>query len=541
MVDLLNIIITTIFLATILNIILKKVHIPTIIGYIFTGLIVSLLFGIKHNHTLHEIAEFGIVFLMFTIGLEFSIEHLNKMKKYVFGLGFAQVMIVGGIFSLSAEYIFGLPNKTAIIIGVAMALSSTAIVLKLLNENGQIESDYGKKTLGILIFQDIAVIPILLMITIFTNTDKEISELLLDTAVSAAIALSILFVMGKYVAEPFLKSVVETKSPEIFIGSVLLIVIAASTLAHALGFSYSLGAFLAGMMLAETKYKYQVEADLIPFRDLLLGLFFVTVGMQIDLNTITNHYGTILLLLVGIMSIKALAIMVIVYIFSKKKSSSLKTALAISQVGEFSLAILALASANNLIDSFSNQILIVTIVLSMVITPFILKNLDKIKALLLQSHTETNDIHVSDDKLNHHVIVCGYGHLGKNIVKRLQKMDIKYIVVDFDIKIVEDAQKEGIPIIFGNSAQQDVLKHLNIEKSIAAIVAIENLHNLHLVLNSIYSLNKNINIVTKVNDEESIELLQEYNLKHILNSSDEISRILIDEAMSCNLVYETKK
>jgi CPA2 family monovalent cation:H+ antiporter-2 len=205
MVDLLNIIITTIFLATILNIILKKVHIPTIIGYIFTGLIVSLLFGIKHNHTLHEIAEFGIVFLMFTIGLEFSIEHLNKMKKYVFGLGFAQVMIVGGIFSLSAEYIFGLPNKTAIIIGVAMALSSTAIVLKLLNENGQIESDYGKKTLGILIFQDIAVIPILLMITIFTNTDKEISELLLDTAVSAAIALSILFVMGKYVAEPFFK------------------------------------------------------------------------------------------------------------------------------------------------------------------------------------------------------------------------------------------------------------------------------------------------------------------------------------------------
>jgi CPA2 family monovalent cation:H+ antiporter-2 len=308
-----------------------------------------------------------------------------------------------------------------------------------------------------------------------------------------------------------------------------------------LGFSYSLGAFLAGMMLAETKYKYQVEADLIPFRDLLLGLFFVTVGMQIDLNTITIHYGTILLLLVGIMSIKALAIMVIVYIFSKKKSSSLKTALAISQVGEFSLAILALASANNLIDSFSNQILIVTIVLSMVITPFILKNLDKIKSLLLQSHTETNDIHVSDDKLNHHVIVCGYGHLGKNIVKRLQKMDIKYIVVDFDIKIVEDAQKEGIPIIFGNSAQQDVLKHLNIEKSIAAIVAIENLHNLHLVLNSIYSLNKNINIVTKVNDEESIELLQEYNLKHILNSSDEISRILIDEAMSCNLVYETKK
>jgi CPA2 family monovalent cation:H+ antiporter-2 len=538
-IDLLNIIVVTIFISTILNIILKKIHIPTIIGYIITGLIVSLVFNIHHNHTLHEIAEFGIVFLMFTIGLEFSIEHLNKMKKYVFGLGLAQVMIVGGVFSLLAQYVFDMPQKTGIIIGVALALSSTAIVLKLLNESGQIEHDYGKKTLGILIFQDIAVIPILLMITIFTNTDKELSTLLFDTFLSAAIALSIMFIMGKYVAEPFLKAVLDAKSSEIFIGSILLIVIASSTFAHSLGFSYSLGAFLAGMMIAETKYKYQIEADLIPFRDLLLGLFFITVGMQIDLNTIVNYYDTILMLLVSIMFIKAIVIMVIVYFFSKKKDSSLKTALAISQVGEFSLAILALANANNLVDSFSNQILIVTIVISMVLTPFILKNLEKIESLLLQKHTDAESIPSDTSGLNHHVIICGYGHLGQNIAKRLEKMGMTYIVVEFDIKIVEDAQKNGIPIIFGNSAQQDVLKHLNIEKSIAAIVAIENPHNMHLVVNSIYTLNKDINIVTKVNDENSMDLLKDYKLKHILNSSDEISKILIDEAMSCDLVKKS--
>jgi CPA2 family monovalent cation:H+ antiporter-2 len=535
MTDLLNIIVVTIFISTVLNIILKKIHIPTIIGYIFTGLIVSILFNIHHNHTLHEIAEFGIVFLMFTIGLEFSIEHLKKMKKYVFGLGFAQVMIVGGIFSLSAQYIFGLPHKTSIIIGAALALSSTAIVLKLLNENGQIEHDYGKKTLGILIFQDIAVIPILLMITIFTNTDKEISSLLLDTFISAIVAISIIFILGKYVTEPFLKAVLDTKSSEIFIGSILLIVIGASTMAHGFGFSYSLGAFLAGMMIAETKYKYQIEADLIPFRDLLLGLFFITVGMQINLNTIVNYYDTILMLLVAIMLIKAIAIMIIVYLFSKKTSSSIKTALTISQVGEFSLAIFALASANNLIDDFSNQILIVTVVISMIITPFILKNLDKIKSMLLQKHTEVEEIKIDTDKLEHHVIICGYGHLGKNIAEKLEKMAIKYIVIDFDIKIVEEAQKDGIPIIFGNSAQQDVLRHLNIEKSIATIIAIENPHNLRLVVNSVNSLNKNINIVTKVNDEESKENISDLNLKHVVNSSEEIATILINEAMSCEI------
>ena len=295
----LDIIVMTIFIATLTNLILTRFHIPTIIGYIATGIIITYLLQLSqasHSEQLHTLAEFGIVFLMFTIGLEFSIHHLVKMRKEVFLYGSLQVGLSMLSFFLIAFYLFHLNVQASIVIAAALALSSTAIVLKILNSSRDISKAYGTRSLGILIFQDIMVIPILLMITILSSNNISMDELLLKTVFDAFLLFIALWAFGKFILEPFFNEVVKSNSDEIFIGSVLFVVMGASALADTLGFSYSLGAFIAGMIIAETRYKHQVEADLIPFRDLLLGIFFITVGMQIDFSVIAisllDHTGT---------------------------------------------------------------------------------------------------------------------------------------------------------------------------------------------------------------------------------------------------------
>ncbi len=333
----LEIIVLTIFIATITNLFLTRLHIPTIIGYIATGIIITYFLQLSHathSKELHMIAEFGIVFLMFTIGLEFSIHHLVKMRKEVFLYGGLQVGFSILAFYLIARYYFGVDIKPSIIIGAALALSSTAIVLKILNSNRNINKEYGRRSLGILIFQDIMVIPILLMITIFSSEDLTLGELLLKTAIDAAILFVVLWAFGKFILEPFFNEVVKSNSDEIFIGSVLFIVIGSSVLAHSLGFSYSLGAFIAGMIIAETRYKHQVEADLIPFRDLLLGIFFVTVGMQIDFSVVAENYGTILGLLL-LFTVVKMSIIFLLLRWTAGIRVAVKTALTLFQLGEF--------------------------------------------------------------------------------------------------------------------------------------------------------------------------------------------------------------
>jgi len=355
--------IVTISIATVINVFLKKVDMPTVIGYIFTGLIIAQIFdfGEHSKETLSHLAEFGIVFLMFTIGLEFSISQMKAMKKEVFVYGFLQVILSGLLFTFLAHNFFILELKNAIVVGMALSLSSTAIVLKILNENGDIHTGYGRITLGVLLFQDLAVIPMLLMISIFTSENASISELLLDTVISAIIVFVILFIVGKFFIERFFDWVTSSNSEEIFLASVILTVITASVIAELFGFTYTLGAFIAGMTIAETKYRYRIEADLVPFRDILLGIFFVTIGLQIEIGIVVDFGLIILGLLISIMLIKVLVLFIALKFFVQSRSA-LKSSLALMQVGEFALAIFALASVNNLIDPTINQIMIVTVV-----------------------------------------------------------------------------------------------------------------------------------------------------------------------------------
>lgn len=530
----LEIIVAGIGIATVLNLFLKKFHIPTIIGFIATGTIITYGFELHdatNSHDLKLVAEFGIVFLMFTIGLEFSVKHLIRMKKEVFMYGGLQVIITATLITLIAIYGFDLDIKAAVIIGAALALSSTAIVLKLLNENGDINQQYGQRSLGILLFQDITVIPILLMITMFSAEDIPVHTLLLKTVIAALVLFVALWFTGKYLLEPFLHEVTKVNSNEIFIGSILFLVLGASSMAHLIGFSYSLGAFLAGMLIAETRYKHQIEADLIPFRDLLLGVFFVTVGMQINFTIISDYLLMILLLLVGLIALKVIIIFMLLQ-FATSKRVALKSALSLFQLGEFGLVVFELASTKNLLDTTTTQVLIVVIILSMILTPFLLRHISSVTDFLMPSAKgETLDLaHISKGYSNH-IILIGYGRLGKHIAKLLERDGYDYVVIEQNIKTAEDAQKQGKPVIFGNAAQKHILEALNIHKSLSVVISLGNNEKLYLVCQTVQKVAPNVKTVVKVNSFQEKQMLLDLGLTHIIVETEETAIGMYNEAL----------
>ncbi|MDQ1325571.1 MAG: monovalent cation:H+ antiporter-2, family [Campylobacterota bacterium] len=533
------ILIVAVAIATVLNVLLKKFHIPTVIGYIFSGFALSAIFhfGKESRDTLSHLAEFGIVFLLFTIGLEFSISHLRNMKKEVFVFGGLEVILLGLLFTALGYWLMGLEIKSAIVIGFALSLSSTAIVLKVLNETHDIHSGYGRIAVGILLFQDLAVIPILLMVSFFASETASIGTMLLQTLIGAIVIFFIIFLAGKYFLEPFFDWITSSDSEEIFLGAVLLIVISASVLAEVFGFSYSLGAFLIGMTLAETKYRYRIEANLIPFRDILLGVFFVTIGMQIDWHSFIYYGYEIVGLLMGIILLKGFLIFGVLQFFVQRRSA-LKASLALFQVGEFSLAIFALANGMQLIGHELNQILIITVALSMIITPFVLKNIKIISNALTKEPETLRERALAGGTYEGHLIVCGYGPLGQKLVETFREKGLLYVILEHDVKIVDAAIAKGEKRIFlANAAQKMVLEHFNVVDSAAIIVAIENEIQRQLICENIISFGAHINSIVKVNNVSEEEVIASLGIRHIVNSREIITDMLTQKALTCQLNY----
>ncbi len=537
--DFLSIIVATLAISLIVNIFLKYIDVSPILGYIFTGFILSLILDFAHiNHgQLAHIAEFGIVFLMFTIGLEFSLQHLQSMKKEVFVYGFLQVIITSAFFSYIAHHFFGIDPKSSIIIGAALSLSSTAIVLKTLNENNDIHRPYGRSSTGMLIFQDLAVIPILLMITIFTNQNIAVEELLLQTFYSATFVLATLFLLGKFALTKFFAYVVDTKSDEIFIASILLIVLSASLFAHVFGFSYSLGAFLAGMLIAETKYKYKIESDLIPFRDLLLGFFFITVGLQINLHTISEYYHIIIALTASILLLKAILIFIILRVFTFTKRA-IKIALTLAQVGEFSFAVFALAQQNSLMDGQLYQILVTVVIISLIFTSLVIRHVRTFTNLLMPSSSEDLSEPILSAGMKNHIIVCGYSLLGQNIVKELKEKEISYVAIEHDQNHVESALERGDVVFLGNAQARPLLESVYIKNAQAVIIAIDNDEQIRLICESIKALNPQIHIIVKITHNVQAEDLKELDVHDVINENEVLSKKLVDKATSCALYKE---
>ena len=534
--DILSIIVITLALAIFINLILKKLHISSIVGYIITGTIIGYFMGfskITQNELAH-IAEFGIVFLMFTIGLEFSIHHLKQMKKEVFLYGGLQVLLVSSFFGFVAHHYFGIDIKASIILGAAISLSSTAIVLKILNETGDIHRPYGRNSVGILIFQDLAVIPIFIMITMFGNSDSSLVDLVTNTAISAVFVLITLYLVGKFVLERMLAAVVNTKSEELFIGSILLLVLSAALFAHIFGFSYSLGAFIAGMLIAETKYRYQVEADLVPFRDILLGFFFVTVGIQVNINYVIENFTLIVSLTVAILFVKLLLIFGLIALFSIPKRA-FKTALALAQVGEFSFAVLAVAASMNLLPADIHQLMLSSIIVSLIFTSIALKYVRQFSNLFFIKKSELLDEPMIPAEISSHIIVCGYSLLGQKIVKKLRRDGFAYVAIEHDRDHVKKGHDIGDVVFFGNAASKTMLNSLNVKNAIAVIIAIDNDEKVRLITEAIKSIDPKIEVIVKISHQAQIDDLSDLDVKNFVNENQIVADELIKKAITCSL------
>ena len=484
----------------ILGIILKRFDVPPIVGYILSGIILVNIIGSNtdNSHTLEQIAEFGIVFLMFTIGLEMKLENLIQMRKQVFVYGGLQVVLSILFFTSIAYFLFSLDIKSSLVIGGALSLSSTAIVLKILNDTNKITNYYGQNSLGMLICQDLAVIPILLVLTILSSNGSSIGDLISDIVLSGITLLVVMIVFGKYFLNHILKLVNKAETHELFILIVLIIAIGSSFLAHYLGFTYSMGAFIGGMLIAETHYKHQVEADLIPFRDLFLALFFVTVGMQIDIGFFVSHVMEVFGLTIIIMLAKALIIFGIIYYFVGKRVA-FETALTISQVGEFSFVVFTLATQNTLLDANTGQLLTLAVIISMVLTPFILKNIEFITNKVLRKKDINSEVlNISKESLNEHIIVCGYGSFGKQILLNLKNENIEHIAIIDNYEFFENALSHGEKVIFGNPAQKHILQEAGVSKAKAVIIALHDIESIILLSHTIKNLNSQIKILAKV-------------------------------------------
>ncbi len=527
----LEIIVSTLFIATVLNIILNKFNMPTIIGYIMTWTIIAYIFWLNEltdNGYLKTISEFWIVFLMFTIGIEFSIKNFIAMRKSVFLLWWLQVLATFIVFYLLSIFFFSLNTVQSILISLWLSLSSTAVVLKILNENWAINKNYWNNTLWILLFQDLMVIPILILINIFTNTDANIWLLLSKTFVSAFLLIFVLWLTGFYLLDYFLDKVSETKSNEIFIWSILFIVIWAAIFAHYLWFSYSLWALIAWVLIAETHYKHQVEADLIPFRDLLLWFFFVTVWMQLDINIIYENLWAIFGLLLLLLFLKTIVIYLAMIKFNNKRTS-FKTALSLFQFWEFGIVIFQLASANKLIDTWISQILVLVIIISMIITPIILNHIGEITDFVLWYKYRKEDGHMLWEKYKNHVVLIWYGRLWKILSALLDKKHIEYIILESYIKAYKQWKRDGKPIIYWNAFQANTLKHVNIEDAKTVLISVGKSDRLFMITDVIKKLNINWNIVVKVNNYDEEEMLKKLNVENIIVETEKTALAMISK------------
>lgn len=557
-------------MAVISGIVLSWLKIPTIIGYILTGVLTTYIFGfqLEDSGELNDIAEFGVVFLMFMIGLDFSFKSLTSMKQEVLVFGGLQIGISIAFFYVVCFYFLGFNFSTSIIISSAVSLSSTAIVLKFLNESAQTKTPYGMASVGILIFQDIAVIPILLMIKLLSDKDSHLSALLLTTLISAIIVLIVLFLPGRIMAKLFLRFSANMKTDEIFVGAVFLIVLGAAYISKSFGFSLALGAFLAGMIISNTPYKYQVSSVLTHFRDILLGVFFITVGMQVDIIFLLEYFVVILILVALMMGAKALLMYLFLFLFRGQRIG-LRIALSLAQIGEFSFAIFLLASQHKILDLHLDggilgilfgeeffasitpdkiyQFLTLMVIFSMIATPFILDRLDKVTNFFLRYLTPVSSFFArrkaksyDDTKADHtnhatdlekHVVVCGYGELGKKILEYFKGCDVQYIAVDKNYNKVEEAIKKGEPVIYGDITRRQILEQLGITKCSAVIIAIDSIDSAQRAHQDIHALSPYCKIILKTKSSKFASEIQSQGVYAVVHERREVAKILSDLAL----------
>ena len=519
----------------------RRLHFPPILGYIIVGIIVGPNgFGwIDKEENIELLAEFGIVFLLFAIGLEFSLAQMISMRRQVFGLGTVQV-VTTALLVYFVGYLAGLDTNTNIVVASAFALSSTAIVIKQLTEQSEIHSRHGRSALGVLIFQDIIAIPLLILIpalALSSAGDNTLGATLGIAFLKGVFVVVVMHLIGKYLLRPLFHEVASAKSQELFTLTVLTVALGAAAFTEQMGLSMTLGAFLAGMMLSETEYRHQIESDIRPFQDILLGLFFVTVGMLISLEVLQQHFWLIISITIGIVLLKGVALYVIARVFKKEGGVALRIALSLSQVGEFGLVLMTLAFTYKLLPAEMGNILLTAAVLSMSMAPFLVKFNGRIakrwhKESYSANHHEIEQTIIDDNQhLDKHVILCGFGRVGQTVGRFLSKANKSFVALDMDIKRVQEAHSAGENVYYGDAAKETILKAAFLNKARIVIVTFSDFHASIKILKNIRHINKHIPILVRTPDDSHVNELLEAGANEVIPDTFESSIMLASHLM----------
>ncbi|MBA0922030.1 MAG: cation:proton antiporter [Nitrosospira sp.] len=510
---------------------------PAIIAYFTVGLILGphCIGVLPDSESSRHVAEFGIVFLMFSIGLEFSLPKLHSMRNILFGLGGAQVLITL-LTSMGLALWSGLDLTSAFVIGSAFTMSSTAIVSKILMQRIDLDSRHGRLAIGILIFQDIVVIPILILIPALGVSTNDWSSVFLMSLLKIIFLFFILFKFGKPVISFWFSVVANQRSRELFIMNVLMITLLFSFATKMAGLSYSIGAFMAGMLISETRYRYQVESDIAAFRDLLLGLFFISIGMLLNINEIASNISYVILITFGFILFKAFVISLLTRLFNYEIGVGIRTGLILAQAGEFSFVILSLARNENLIGANEFQVILAASLFSMILAPFIIQYNGRIARYLSKSYSRNSAdmiqaIESTGQSLKGHVILCGYGRSGQYLARFLKEENISFIAIDIDPSRVSEASAGGEHVMYGDASRRVVLEAAGIKTAKMLVITYTNLKSCMKLLNVIQDTCKDIPVIVRTRDDTYMDDIRSAGASEVVPETLEGSLMLASHAL----------
>uniref|UniRef100_Q47AI5 Kef-type potassium/proton antiporter, CPA2 family n=1 Tax=Dechloromonas aromatica (strain RCB) TaxID=159087 RepID=Q47AI5_DECAR len=515
-------------------VICRRINLPPVLGYLFVGSVIGP-HALNLMHDMHQaeyLAEFGVVFLMFSIGLEFSLPKLYAMKRIVFGLGLLQVVLsmalVAGLVML-----FGVSWQLGIALGGVFAMSSTAVLTKLLAERMQLDSPHGREIMGVLLFQDLAVVPLLVIIPSLTEPPEKLAMLLGVALIKAIVVLAVILVFGQRLMRKWFHFVARAKSSEVFVLNVLLITLSLATITELAGLSLALGAFVAGMLISETEYKFQVEEDIKPFRDVLMGLFFVTIGVKLDLHILLGLWWQVLLALVALLVIKSLVVGVLSWRLGASPGNAIRSALWLCAGGEFGFVLLGEILH---LPREIQQIALTVLVLSMLIAPFIVQYSERVVMRFVASEwlmrsMQLTKIAAQSMGSEKHAILCGFGRNGQYLARFLAQEDINYVALDQDPDRVREAAAGGENVVYGDAGRKEALMAAGLMRASVVIVTVSDTPLSEKILHHVQELRPDVPVIVRTADERDMERLTRAGAAEVVPEALEASLMLASHAL----------
>lgn len=519
----------------------QRLGIPPSLGYLLVGVLLgSHTAGpVISNDLIKVVAEFGIVFLLFTIGLSFSMAQIYASRHTILGLGTAQVVLTTLVIGVMA-WMLGVPAVAAFVIGAVFAQSSTTIISKQLVEQGEDQTRHGRLGVTLSVFQDITAVPFIIVIpvlAIIATAADEVAGTLGLALLKALLAFVIVYVFGRYLLRPLFHLVAERRSAELFTLTVLFVSLVAAWTTMSLGLSMAFGAFLAGMMLAETEFKHQVDSTIRPFRDVLLGLFFISIGMLIDPAIIPNIWLEALLGTLALLLIKILIVTLIVRLTGADLSTAIRTGLMLAVGGEFGFALLAIALEASVIDPYWAQIALTSVLFSMILAPFLIRYNQQIASWFSRQKTVTVSDEISKQvpedhaTLQNHVVICGYGRIGQVVARMLENESINYVAMDMESSRVKEARLAGQPVYYGDSSEPSVLEAIGIAKARLLIVSHDDLPAALKTLKYARHLNPLLPILVRTRDESRVDELRDAGATEVIPETLEAGLMIGSNAL----------